>query len=178
MSASRFWLQLGEDDLALWVVHTGYSVMREPFALHESCVVTGWEELPDLSAIKSRDDLNKLMVKVYAAWPPNTVVSWVGQLWKFLHEMKIGDHVVVPVKSPPSYAIGVVSGQYKFRQDGAPHSFHTRPVQWLTTNLPRERISDDMYYSFKAHMSIYTVSRNNIEQRLLTIIGIINDETA
>ena len=62
--------------------------------------------------------------------------NFAGQLWAFAVAMKEGDLVVLPRKLTSQIAIGRVTGPYEYRQvDDAFR--HTRPVEWLQTDLPR-----------------------------------------
>ena len=49
--------------MALWVVRTGKYGERENFALEKGVVVIGWDEMPDLSSIKSFDEFNSVKMK-------------------------------------------------------------------------------------------------------------------
>lgn len=160
--------------MTLWVVQTGDSALREPFALSHRCIVTGWEDLPDLSGIKDRQQLQSIMRERWPNLQQTTIDSWTGQLWRFLHEMGVGDLVVMPLKERRGYQIGEVAGSYEYREDGNPHSKHSRPVRWIG-RLPVETTPKDMWYSFRAHMSLYQVTRNDIERRLREMLMATSD---
>lgn len=158
--------------MSLWVAHTGGSLVREKYALEHSCVVTVWEELTDPGLTKSLEDLKELMRNCYIRADEGAIESWARQLRRFIHEMQIGDIIVMPRPEKKMYAVGRVKGEYVYNQDGPHECNHIRTVEWLTINLRRDEIEDDMYYSFKAHISFYQVTRNNIEERLTSKLSI------
>lgn len=157
--------------MTLWVVHTGGSLVREPYALKNECVVTVWEELPNPSRLTSMKELQKLMAEHYVKAGEETIVSWARQLWRFMHQIAVGDIVVMPRPESRQYAVGQVTGSYEYRADAPAHCRHVYPVKWIKTDLKRDEIEEDMFYSFKAHISFYQVSRNDIERRLLAKVN-------
>ena len=157
--------------MTLWVVHTGGSLIREPYALENGCVATMWEDIGDIRMMSNLDSLRKEMKKKYERAADLSIDSWARQLWRFTHVVKVGDHVVMPRTERREYAVGKVTGPYEYRSYAPEHCRHVYPVKWLKTDLQRTNLPEDMYYSFKAHISFYQVTRNEIERRLLAMIG-------
>ncbi len=155
--------------MTLWVIQLGGSLDREDFVTTESAVVTVWDDLPDVSKIASREAMRTVLDQHRNA-KPQTVLSWAGQFWNFKGVMAVDDIVVVPVTKRGVYRIGRVIGPYMFRADAGPACRHTRPVKWIG-EINRAEVARDIKYSLKAHMSVYTVSRNNIKERLLGMLG-------
>ena len=57
------------------------------------------------------------------------------QVWNFIHEIRVGDMIVLPRKSPRVVNVGRVSGDYQYREElEAPH---VRSVDWKTPDVPR-----------------------------------------
>lgn len=99
--------------------------------------IIGWSELPDLSQVKTREDLAKLMQETYPDQNQRRLNNWIGQVWAFRDRIQSGDLVVLPLKTRSSVAIGKVTGAYAYLTDEQGIRIHTRPVQWLRTDLPR-----------------------------------------
>ena len=94
--------------------------------------------------------------------------NFAGQLCAFAVAMKEGDLVVLPRKRTSQIAIGRVGGPYSYREvDG--RSRHTRPVEWLQTELPRTIFEQDLLYSFGAFMTVCRISRNDAERRVAAV---------
>jgi restriction system protein len=155
--------------MTLWVVRSGKYGEREALALDNGLAVIGWDDLPDLSKFKSRDDLRVALQDALPDSSTKTLSNWESQLWPFAHVMEKGDLVVMPLKTRSAIAIGRVTGPYSFRTDiGDAH--HTRPVEWIK-EVQRSAFAQDLLYSFGSFMTVCRVARNNAEQRVLAVLG-------
>jgi restriction system protein len=159
----------GKFDMAVWLVRAGKYGQREEAALEKSMAVIGWDELPDLTPIKSRDALAQLLKQTYPDDGPNTLANWNGQLWAFRDRIQKNDLVVLPLKGRSAIAIGRVAGAYSYQPKGT-DGYHTRPVKWLRTDIPRTAFDQDLLYSFGAFMTVCQISRNDAELRIKAIL--------
>src|SRR5437868_4152350 len=98
--------------MAIWLVRAGGHGEHEETALQKGIVVIGWDELPDLSAVKSRESLAQLMKETYPDDSVNRLTNWTGQVWAFRDRIQPGDLVVLPLKTRSAIAIGEVNGPY------------------------------------------------------------------
>jgi restriction system protein len=157
--------------MAVWLVRAGEHGEQEDFALQHGLAVIGWNQLPDLSPIKSREDLAQLMKKTYADEPPKRLINWTGQVWAFRNRIQIDDLVVLPLKRRSAIAIGQVTGAYKYRAEGD-EGLHSRVVKWLKTDFPRSPalFGQDLLYSLGAFMTVCEIRRNDAEKRIRGII--------
>lgn len=57
--------------MTLWLVHAGKYGEREQMAREKNLAIIGWEELPDLSQLKSREALARLLKETYPEEKPN-----------------------------------------------------------------------------------------------------------
>ena len=92
-----------------------------------------------------------------------------SQLWRFVHEIKIGETVVLPCKQTNLVAVGKVAGDYRYDADS--YCSHLRPVQWAATDIPRPSFDQDLLYSFGGLATVFQVNRTNAEER---ITGVVN----
>lgn len=122
--------------MAVWLVRAGRRGEREDLALQENVVVIGWQELPDLAGIQSREALEVLYRDVYPDTKPRVLINFVGQIWAFCGRIQTSDLVVLPLKMRSALAIGRVVGPYQYRPDLPEDAKHTRPVTWLSSDLP------------------------------------------
>ena len=156
--------------MAVWLVRAGGHGEREEFALENNVAVIGWDELPDLSQIKNRADLEALCFETYPTAKRNTIVNWVNQLWAFTQRIQSGDLVVLPLKTRSAIAVGRVVGPYKFEPSFPSDARHTRPVKWLKTDLPRTAFDQDILYSLGAFLTVCQIQRNNAEPRIRALV--------
>jgi len=155
--------------MAIWLVRAGAHGEREQAALDKGMAIIGWEDLPNLTAIKTRDALAQLLKETYPTEGPNKLANWNGQLWAFRDRIKKDDLIVLPLKRRSAVAIGRVTGDYVYQADDK-DSFHTRPVEWLRTDIPRSAFGNDLLYSLGAFMTVCQISRNNADARIQAIL--------
>ena len=88
----------------------------------------------------------------------------VGQIWKFIQEVKKGDLVALPLKKQSAIAIGRIEDiRYQYNKV-AENVKHTRKVKWIKT-IPRSASDQDILYSPGALMTVCMISRNDAEKR-------------
>jgi len=156
--------------MSLWVVRAGRYGEQQETALNEGVVCHGWNELPDYSGCKSREELRALYEKTYPREGPRQVVVGVGQVWRFAHGIKKGDLVALPLKTESAIALGKVVGDYEYKEL-APNVKHIRRVKWIKT-LPRSAFGQDILYSLGAISTVFQVERNNAEYRVRKLLGL------
>ena len=69
--------------MALWKVQAGKYGEQIDVALQNDLVTIGWDELGDLSGIRSREGLEDLYKRVYPDAPLKTAYNQIGQIWAF-----------------------------------------------------------------------------------------------
>ena len=156
--------------MALWLVRAGRHGERENLALEKGLAVIGWEELPDLSDVGTREQLYELLEKTYPEEKRKTLLNWMSQIWPFLKKIQLNDLVALPLKSRSAIVLGKVTGPYQYRSDLSLNTKHTRPVKWLK-ELPRSVFDKDLLYSFGAFMTVCRIQRNNAEERVRALLA-------
>lgn len=141
---------------------------KEDFAINEGYVVIGWDELPALTTVKDKEDLRHFFNQVYPNITKNGLNNELGQVWRFLHEIKIGDFVAMPLKKQASIIIGKVTGEYIFREV-RPDIKHMRKVEWIKT-IPRSEFDQDLLFSLGAFMTVCQIQRNDAENRIKAML--------
>ncbi len=156
--------------MTVWMVRAGRTGEREDFALKDGVVVIGWDELPDLSSARSRQDVESLLREPYPDAKPNTLVNWSTQVWSFVGRIQPGDLAVLPLKHQSAIAVGRVTAGYEYRPENPPGARHVRPVQWIRDDLPRSAFEQDLLYSLGAALTVCQIKRNNAEERIRAIV--------
>ena len=149
--------------MALWVARAGRHGENESYALSNNVVVVGWEDLSDLSSFTSRDALLASMLDTYPDGSPNAVKNWESQLWAFSKRFQVGDIVALPLKTQRDVAFGRIAGPYRYQPDAPSNAKHQRPVDWMATDIPRNKIDSDLRFSLGGAMTVFEVKRNNAE---------------
>ncbi len=157
--------------MTVWLVRAGRYGERETLALEKGLTVIGWEELPDLSSIDCRGDIEELVRTTYPDASKGRLANWVGQLWAFRSRIEVGDLVVLPLKTQSAIAVGTIAGPYAYRADLPAETHHTRETKWLKTDIPRSRFDQDLLYMFGAFMTVCQLQRHQAEERIRAIVG-------
>ena len=155
-------------ELRAWLARAGSAGKYEQLALDEDLVAIGWGELDDLAGL-SREQIAERIREHHPDAGKPKVANWAGQLNAFLHGMSPGDLVVLPLKARPMIAIGTIAGDYAYRPDLEPEARHSRPVTWLSKDVPRTAVGQDLLYTLGAFLTVCRVSRNNAAQRLAAL---------
>lgn len=97
-------------DVVVWTVKGGRQGEREARLLEQGLLGGGWELLPSLAGMESKEQLAHRYGKAYPDVPAKTASNYVGQLWSLLHRMQDGELVVLPLKSTGTIAVGRIAG--------------------------------------------------------------------
>ncbi|MCC2095560.1 MAG: restriction endonuclease [Hyphomicrobiales bacterium] len=87
---------------------------------------------------------------------------YAGQLYRFVHEVRIGDRVIYPRKHDRTLHWGKVTGPYLYNGDGPAGFAHRRPVEWLG-HASRDEFSPGALYELGAAMSFFRVREFALE---------------
>lgn len=155
--------------MALWLVRAGKQGEREEFVLNKNIAAIGWDELPDLSQAKTKDDLYQVLQQAYPDAKRKTLLNWLSQIWPFVWEWKEGDLVALPSKRRPVIHFGRVKGPYRYASENPEGARHTRPVDWFA-EIPRDKLDQDLLYSLGAFMTVCRIQRNNAEERIRALL--------
>lgn len=139
----------------------GMHIKQENDALSENNphICIGWSNLGDLSGIDNRDDLSAVYDEKYSKNNRGRGQD-IGQIWRFLHDMKIGDYVILA--EPSVFHIGRIESDYYYdnaeRQSQSNDYTNNRKVNWLKKNISRSVLSSNMHNSLKTAMSVWTLN--------------------
>jgi len=136
--------------MTLWCCKGGRNGEYEGGMLEDGYIGKGGAKLGDLSGFQTRGELSEHYRRHNPDANAYQVGMQVGQLWRILNEMEIGELVVLPQKTQSQIAIGTITGPYAFREDVG---LHTRAVRWVA-----------------ALMAICQITRNNAEARVKHVL--------
>ncbi len=125
--------------MAVWLVRAGRRGERQNWAIENGRAAIGWDDLGDLSQLQTKDAMLDRLREAYPDGQPGKWRNFRGQLWAFVKRIEVGDLVVLPLKGEDAIAIGKVTGDYEYKPDNPPIAKHTRPVDWIQTDIPRSR---------------------------------------
>lgn len=153
----------------LYLARAGRNGEDEDLALENNLAIIDFRDIPSLDGLKDYDAVAKLVGDAIPDEKPRRRGNFAGQLWAFAVAMQEGDLVVLPRKLTSQIAIGRVIGPYRLRKVNA-ELRHTRPVEWLQTDIPRTTFDQDLLYSFGAFMTVCNISRNDAAKRVAAVL--------
>ena len=140
------------DEKWLWGIHTTDDTLFQK----ESVIAVGWYEMGDLSPIQAnREAFKEKYAEVYPNDPKGSVPTCAGMLYRFCHEVKIGDYVVYPAKNDRMIYLGIVEGPYYY--DAAEPVFRQkRKVKWIKA-VQRTSFSQGALYEVGSALTFFTI---------------------
>jgi restriction system protein len=157
--------------MTIWVVRAGRYGEREDQALEEGYSFIGWSDVTDLSGFQSKEAVRERLEEAHPDEKPARIMNHAGQIWTFYKVIQKGDIIALPLKNRPAIAFGEVTGDYEYRPENPEDAKHCRPVKWLGEPILRSRFDEDLRYSFGGAMTVFSVHRNNAEERVRKILA-------
>ena len=140
------------EEAKMWGIHT----QDDSLFLHGNVIAIGWKEMGDLSVLDpDRESFREKYIATYPDSKKGSVATSSGMLYRFVHEIQIGDYVVFPSKTDRMVNIGVVDGEYQFAPDAAEYK-QQRHVKWIK-HLPRTLFSQGALYEIGSFLSLFAV---------------------
>lgn len=154
----------------LWCVRADFGRYVPNFLKHGYAAI-GWVDNTDLSIIHSKEELFPLYKKEHPEDTSNIVIGQqVGQIARFLLEMKTGDYVVTPDSNTELLHYGCLLDNpyfYSPNDDGCPYR-HRRRVKWETKVLKRNQFSVPFQNTIRSSLTVFSISRKD------EFFGVIN----
>lgn len=143
---------MADSEKRFWGIHT----QDDNLFLKHGTIAIGWREMGDLNDIENNREAFKAKYQlVYPDAKKGSIPTGSGMLYRFCHEVQIGDYIVFPSKSDRMVNIGEVTGDYKY-DASQPEYVQTRTVKWLK-NVPRTAFTQGALYEIGSAMSFFAV---------------------
>lgn len=158
------------ENIELYCVRAEFGTYTKQF-IDGGYVAIGWLPNNDLSAIASRDELYTLYKKEYPEDTSNVVIGQqVGQIARFLLEIKPGDYVITPAQNTEFIYYGIVEeNPYYFSDgaDGCPYR-HRKKVKWHKEPIQRSQFSVPFQNTIRSSLTVFCISH---KKNFFTTIG-------
>lgn len=140
------------EEKRVWGIHT----KDDNLFLKENVIALGWQQIGDLSLIApDREAFKEKYIAAYPDAKKGSIPTGVGMLFRFCHEVQIGDYIIYPSKIDRMINIGEVTGDYKYVPDASEY-VQQRSVKWLK-HVPRMSFSQGALYEIGSAMSFFMV---------------------
>ena len=144
--------------MAVWVIRAGAHGEGEDFALNNNVAGINFNLHKPVTEFPSRDALRQYLQNNNAA----------DQLWRFAHDLQVGETVVLPCKLSRLVAVGKIAGDYRYQ--AMTEYPHTRLVEWDAVDIPRSSFDQDLLYSFGGQLTVFQVNRTNAQERIDQVV--------
>lgn len=146
-----------EQDKTLWGIHAGKTGDAESLFMDSKVIAVGWAAVGDVTGLAStREAFKAHYLSKIPQTKPAALAGSAGQLFRFIHEMQIGDWVAFPAKRTKTIHLGKVIGPYQYSPKKSAGYPNQRAVQWLK-QLPRTEFSQGALYEIGSALSLFTV---------------------
>lgn len=144
-------------DGTIWGIHGGKTGDADSLFLKKNCVAIGWAKMGDLLKFgPDRESFKAAVAKSYPNSKPGAIPNNAGQLFRFVHEMQLGDLVVYPSKRDRQVHIGKIESAYRYDPSHEESYPNLRQVKWLKA-LPRTQFTQGALYEIGSAMSLFQV---------------------
>jgi predicted Mrr-cat superfamily restriction endonuclease len=158
------------ENIELYCVRAEFGTYTKQF-IDGNYVAIGWLPHNNLSEITSRDELYPLYKKEYPKDTSNVVIGQqVGQIARFLLEIKTGDFVITPAQDTEFIYYGIVEASaYHFSDgaDGCPY-LHRKKVKWHKEPIQRSQFSVPFQNTIRSSLTVFYISH---KKNFFTTIG-------
>lgn len=158
------------DTHPVWLVRAGRHGEDEDAALEMGLAIIGFQDISSLDGLEEDEAFIRHVRHATPSAKEANVRNRAAQLAAFKARMQKDDIVVLPLKGRSQVALGRVTGPYKFQSVGGTLR-HTRPVEWIRPDVPRNAFEQDLLYSLGAAMTVCRIQRNEAERRVAAVIS-------
>lgn len=119
------------------------SLENEEKIYNQKIIAIGWKELGDLRKIKpeTREEFYNRYKNLHPSDKKKSIETAIGQPYRLLHKMNIGDYIVFRTNYNDVINIGKIDGNYDY--DEKEENFaNKRSVKWLKS-IPSNKFSQD-----------------------------------
>jgi restriction system protein len=114
----------------MWGIHGGRTGDANTLFLQENCIALGWHKVGDLSKLgANREAFKAEVASKFPEKKAGAIPVDAGQLFRFVHEAKIGDIIIYPSKANRHIYIGRIKGNYSYETKGEVKYPHRRRVE-------------------------------------------------
>ena len=148
----------------VWVVRADFGKYTEHF-VSGGYVGIGWIANESLSSVSNRDALYPLYKQAYPQdTSPIVIGQQVGQISRFLLDIREGDYVITPASDTEWLRYGKVgkdpSYNYADGADGCPFR-HRREVNWASEPIKRSVFSVPFQNTIRSSLTVFAVSQSD-----------------
>jgi len=159
----------GDNTMAknMWMVRAGEGGFLIDDFKKKNCVAIGWNELGDISKIKRKDKIKKLIENTGKYKKKLQVAVAAGQIGRFLLDFKKEDYVVTYDPNNRIYLVGEIKSDYEYNTK-ITNYHHVRMVNWLG-EVSRDKLTVQTKNSLGAISTIFEI-KDRAKKEIIQIL--------
>ena len=139
---------------SMWMIRSGSGGYLFDEFKEKGLVKIGLPRIGDLSGMRSRSAITRELDGLFPKWSRGKRIIWAGQLYRFAHEIHIGDEVLTYDPSHRVYLLGIIISDY-IHDSSQPEGWTcVRRVDWKM-DLDRDNLSVATKNSLGAISSLF-----------------------
>lgn len=140
----------------MWIIRAGQHSLYYEKDMMDSKVYLPWHGYClDLSKARSRTEFRDIVKQEKKIDNRTTVSNWAGQLYSFTQEIKLGDYVLIPSRGSHTYCLAIITGEYCFDKDEKDKLYHSRDIEIIENDIPKDIFSQSVIYSLGAFRTLF-----------------------
>ncbi len=166
--------------MKVWMIRAGEGAYLIDEFLSQGIATMGWNEVGDLRHLDGREKIKQALRMAYPDFKKGKTNQAASQLYKFAHEIHMGDRIVTYDPSLRIYHLGNVVVAYHFTPGERDHD-HVLQVSW-NEKISRDALSTRAKNHLGSIMTLFEISEE-IKREFFTLLessdkmtSIVDDE--
>jgi restriction system protein len=151
----------------MWMIRAGENANLIEDFINKEVVAIGWNEIGDLTNVKSIQEIKNLIIKNYPEFSKGKIIITASQIKKFKLDIKTGDYVVTYDPNRRIYHLGKITSNYQYNTKLLDF-FHIRQVKW-EHQIPRDKLTTNAKNSLGAISTLFEINEN-VQKNFFSII--------
>jgi restriction system protein len=140
----------------MWMVRPGRNGRWIEVFLSQRIVGLGWHAIGDSTRCSSKNAMLAEMKRAYPEMGEGTAASGVSQLWRFQHDLSIGDDVVTYESGTRLYQVGKITSDARYEPGDVEELTLRRSVEWLGA-VSRDLLTPDTKNRLGSTLTLFKV---------------------
>ena len=120
--------------MTVWLLHLNLTPEEESCISERDSLPLPFENLPDLSMVRSEQECRHLLMALVPDAAPETVTRQLERVWSLYGGLHEEDIIAVPLPHRQEVGLAEITGRYRYQaEDSRPH---TVPVKWHGKRVP------------------------------------------
>ena len=135
-----------------------------------SVVAISWFEAGNLSNLDTKGKIKSAYRSAYPGNSESKINAGAGQLYRFSHEIQVGDFVITPLKASREVLFSEVVGEYEFDPEIISKEYpNIRRVKWIL-KVPRDKLFPPFINAVRGQLTVFQVRAFSTRPELLILL--------